>query len=185
MKETYHSNWSSVLLFLGGAAILLIFGYQKYGLSRGVLIGGLAEIACALWLVWERYTTYIEIDQERWLVNAEQRLYPDTKIDIASILYIARVPHFIFRSWGGRMVLFLRAHDNKIRQIGIPETLYSWYTLQAILKKLVSIKPTIDVDAQYKLLMSARDPRDADLSGEAPRPAREIEAYVASKYGPP
>jgi hypothetical protein len=185
MKEKYYPNWNSAFLFLVGAAILLIFGYEKYGLSRGVLIGGLGEIACTLWLVWERWTTYVAIEDNRWMINGEQRLFPDIKVDIASILYIARVPHFIFRLWGGRMVIFFREATGKVRQTGVPETLYSWNNLQAILKKLMSIKPSIELDPQYQLLISKKDPLDADLSQQLPRSVKEVESYVASKYGPP
>ena len=185
MKERFYSNWTSTLLFLAGWAILLVFGYEKYGFSLGVQVGSLIEVGCTLWLVWDRYTTYIEVEDNRWLINAEQQLFPDIKIDIASILYIARVPHFIFRSWGGRLVIFFRDDSGRVRQTGIPETMYTWDNLAAIVKRLVAIKPTIELDPPYQRLISKKDPLDADLSSELPRSIKEIEVYVASKYGPP
>jgi len=186
MKETYYSNWNSVLLFLGGAAILLIFGYGKYGLSRGVLIGGLGEVGCALWIIWERYTTYIAVEDNRWLINSEQRFFPDTKIDIASILYIARAPHFIHRSWGGRMVMYFRDDKGKVRATYVPETLYKQDTLRAILQKLISIKHNIELDPEYRDFVDKHDPNaPVQLKDTSPRRSiKEIEAYVASTYGP-
>ena len=187
MNDTYYSNWSSLLLFLLGAFVILVVGYSKYGFSQGVLIGGLGEIGCALWLAWERYTTYIQIQDRRWLINAEQRLFPDIKIDIGSMLYIARVPHFIFRSWGGRMVIFFRAEGREIRQTGIPETLYTQEALKAILEKIISIKPTIELDPEYREFLKQYDTGSPiEIKSEAPRRSvSEIEAYVTSRYGPP
>jgi hypothetical protein len=82
------------------------------------------------------------------------------------------------------MVIFFRDDTGKVRQTGIPETLYSWDNLAAIVKKLVSIKPAIEVDPQYQRLISKKA-LDADLSSELPRSLKEIEAHVASKYGSP
>jgi hypothetical protein len=144
------------------------FGYSKFGFSRNLQIGLLGAAGYTLWLVWERYTTYVEIQDKRWLINAEQRLFPEIKIDIASVLYIARAPH-----------------AGKIRQTSLPETLYSWATLSEIVKKLVSLKPTIELDPQYWRLISEKDSRGTDLSDKLPRSVEDIEAYVASHYGPP
>jgi hypothetical protein len=185
MKETYYANWNSVLMFVLAAALLLIYGYNKYGLSHSILIGALGEVCCTLWLVWERYTTYVSIQDKRWVINSKQQLFPDVHIDITSILYIARMHHFAFRSWGGRMVMFFRDETGRVRQTTLPESLYSWDNLQNILRRLTSIKPAIEIDSQYRLLMSKRDPLDANLSQQLPRTVKEIEAYVASKYGPP
>lgn len=83
------------------------------------------------------------------------------------------------------MVLFFRDETGRVRQTALPESLYSWDSLQNILKRLSSINPAIEIDSQYRLLMSKRDPLDANLSQQLPRTVKEIEAYVASKYGPP
>ena len=167
--------------------MLVAFGYSKYGLSKAVLFGGIGEIGCVLWLVWERWITYVAIEGSRLLVNSEQKLIPAPfEVDVASILYVARFPHFIFRSWGGRMVIFFKDEHGEVRQTAFPETLYSWETLKAILKKLTSIKPTIEIDPQYMSLLNARDNSiEEDLSQQLPRPVHEIEAYVAQKYGLP
>jgi len=160
-------------------------GCKQLAVSRNIQIGLLGAAGYTLWLVWERYITYLEIQDKQWLINAEQRLFPDIKIDIASILYVARAPHFIFRSWGGRMVIFFLDDAGKIRPTSLPETLYTWATLSAIIKKLASLKPTIELDPQYRRLTSEKDPRNTDLSGELPRSVEDIEAFVASRYGPP
>ena len=174
MKERFYSNWVSVLLAIGSWIFIFAIAYAKFGFSKNVQIGSLMAIACTLWLIWERYTTYIEVEDNRWLINAEQRLFPDIKIDIASILYIARVPHFIFRSWGGRLVIFFRDDSGRVRQTGIPETMYTWDSLAAIVKRLAAIKPTIELDLPYQRLILKKDPFDADLSSELPRSIKEM-----------
>src|SRR5216683_4717052 len=176
----YQSNWTSVLLSIIGWTVVFAIGYSKFGFSRNIQIGLLGAAGCTLWLIWERYTTYLEIQDRRWLINAEQRLFPDIKIDIGSMLYIARVPHFIFRSWGGRMVIFFRAEGREIRQTGIPETLYTQEALKAILEKIISIKPTIELDPEYREFLKQYDTGSPiEIKSEAPhRSVAEIEAYV-------
>lgn len=187
MREKFSSNWNFVLLSIIGWAAILALGYSKFGFAHNVQIGLLGAIGYVLWLVRDRYIVYVAVDDNRWLINSEERLiHSEFKLDIASILYIARFPHFIFRSWGGRMMIFFRDNDGEIKQIGVPEVSYSWETLKAILKKVSSIKPTIELDPQYVSLLNARDNSvEEDLSHQFPRPASEIEAYVAEKYGPP
>jgi hypothetical protein len=187
MRETFRSNWNSVLLGIVGWASILTLGYSKFGFAFNVKIGLLGAVGYILWLVWERYTTYIAIEDNRWLVNSEQKLIPaPLKVDIASIVYIARFPHFVFRSWGGRTMIFFRDESREIKQTAFPETFYSWENLKAILKKLISIKPTIELDPQYASLLNARDNSiEEDLSQQLPRRVGEIEAYVAEKYGSP
>jgi hypothetical protein len=187
MREVFRSNWTTVLLSLVGWLAALAVGYSKFGFAHNVQIGLVGALGYMLWLVRDRYIVYVATEDNRWLISSDERIIPsEFKLDVASILYIARFPHFIVRSWGGRMVIFFRDHDGAIKQIGIPESSYTWETLKAILKKLTSIKSTIEVDPQYKSLLNARDNSiEEDLSQQLPRSANEIEAYVAEKYGPP
>jgi len=168
-----------------GITAVVGYGYSERGFDRGIQIGTLIAVGYLLWLVRERYATYVGVEENRWLINGGQRSFVDDKIDILLIVFVARAPHFIFRSWGGRMVIFFRDDSGRVRQTALPEALYTWHSLQAILKRLVGIKLTIELDAQYQLLISKKEPLDADLSQQLPRSLKEIEAYVASKYGPP
>jgi hypothetical protein len=186
MKEIFYSNWNSVLLSIVGWVIILAVSYSKFGFSRYLQIGLIGAVAYTLWLVWKRYTTYIAIENNRWMINAEQRLFPRIKLDIASLLYIARAPHFSFRSWGGRMVMYFRDDQGKVRATYIPETVYKQNTLKAILQKLVSIKHNVELDTEYRAFVDKYDPDAAvQLKDTAPRRSmKEIEAYVAARYGP-
>jgi len=85
------------------------------------------------------------------------------------------------------MVIFFRAEGKEIRQTGIPETLYAQETLKAILVKLIAIKPTIELDLEYRDVLKQYDSKSPiEIKSEVPRRSvSEIEAYVTSRYGPP
>jgi hypothetical protein len=85
------------------------------------------------------------------------------------------------------MVIFFRADGKEIRQTGIPETLYTQEALKGILEKLILIKPTIELDPEYREFMKQSDTGSPiEIKSEAPRRSvSEIEAYVTSRYGPP
>jgi hypothetical protein len=186
MRQVFRSNWNTVFLGIAGWAVILAVGYSKFGFAQNIIIGLVGVIASVLWLMRDRHIIYLAIEDNRWLINSEEKLVPsEFKLDIASILYIARFPHFIFHSWGGRMVIFFRDNDGQIKQIGIPEVSYSWDCLRALIKKLIAIKPAIEIDPQYKLLISNKEISSAELSQQLPRSVEEIDAYIAKKYGSP
>ena len=85
------------------------------------------------------------------------------------------------------MVIFFRAEGKEIRQTGIPETLYAQETLKEILEKLISIKPTIELDLEYRDFLKQYDSGSPiEIKSEVTRRSvSEIEAYVTSRYGPP
>jgi hypothetical protein len=104
MKQTFHSNWTTILLTTGGWVTAFWYGYSKYGLTQHIKLGVLMKVAFEVWMAWELFGTYLKIEDDRWLTNSSAGSESTYQIDLGSVLYIARMPHFIFRSWGGRTV---------------------------------------------------------------------------------
>jgi hypothetical protein len=169
---------------LVGWSIAIFAGIQKFGLNKKIQIAIVIAILYLLWLIWERYSTYVGILHERWLINSKPQIIPTDKSDIYSILFVGRVPDFIFRSWGARAVFFLRGDNGEIRQTYIAEDEYTEEALYKIFTTLLSINPHIELDDQYAAFMAAsKDNNVASIKSEVPkRSVTEVEAYVRAKY---
>jgi hypothetical protein len=186
VRTTYYSSWFFLALTGGSVLLSALYGVKSRGVDHGVIMGALFCTAVLLMMAWDRFTTYVTIENNRWLINSGSNLWgrKTDKIDISSIVYIARGAAFIFRSWGGQAIIYYRVTPHAFKATAFSESVYGEQTLTDILNAVVKIKPSIELDTQYKTLLS-NDESTTWWKTDHPRSPREIDAYVASKYGPP
>jgi hypothetical protein len=159
--------------------LLIAYGINLRGFDRASQIASALGTAFVLLVLWNKQITHVTIEDHRWLLNSGQS--GKHRIDIASIVYIARAPQYIFRSWGARMTIFFREDAHRVKATWLNEGQYTQDTLRAIIKACVSIKPNIELDEQYKRLLANEN---YDLKSESPsRSTNQVDQYVASKYG--
>ena len=60
-----------------------------------------------IWTLADHFTTYVKFKDGVLTNSGKKILWPD-KAKISSIRYVARLPQFVFRSWGGQVVIYLR-----------------------------------------------------------------------------
>lgn len=141
--------WLLAILFLGMAVV----SYIEIGITQRYLEGLVIIPIVLLFFTWVRYSTYIEIFNDRQLVNKGYRSFGQDELDIYSIKYIGRAKTFIFKSMGSLMVFFIIDDQGKLRQTALRERAYPTKTLVALLKHLKKINPTMILDEQYESLL--------------------------------
>jgi hypothetical protein len=95
--------------------------------------------------------TYLEIQDERTLVNSGYHDFGKDIIAIHDIKYIYRVPQFIVAWYGGSlMVIYHKDTQNGIQHSALRERNYNQDTLKRFLLRIKEIKPTIEIDSEYQ-----------------------------------
>jgi hypothetical protein len=186
VKITYYSSWFFLALTGGSVLLSALYGIKSRGVDNGIVMGAIVCTAVLLMMAWDRFATHVTIENNRWLINSGSNLWgrKTDKIDISSIVYIARGAAFIFRSWGGQAIIYYRVTPRALKATAFSESLYGEQTLTDILNAVMKIKPSIELDPQYKSLLKD-DESTAWWKSEPPRSPRDVDAYVASRYGPP
>src|SRR5262249_18465372 len=144
MKKNFGSNWFELSFTISVVIIVLAYGYHLRGLDRPLEIASVLAIIFTLLVLRNKYVTHVSIEDRRWITNSGAS--GKHKIDAASIVYIARAPQYVFRSWGARMIIFYREEARAIRATWLNESQYTQETLRALLAELVSMKPNIEID---------------------------------------
>lgn len=182
MKHIYYSSWRDVLQTTVGMILLAVYSYVRYGFTSAFCFGLIAFICLEIYLIWRRYNIHVEIRDNEWLINAGQRMFVPDTLNIQEIRYIARAPRWIFKTGQSVMIIFVKGKGGDLKQTNFQEWNYDAMTLRAILLRLMSLNPNIDIDHQYGELIN--DPEDkADIKNiPAERSMEDIERYVQSKY---
>jgi hypothetical protein len=185
VRTTYYSSWFFLALTGGTVLLAALYGVKSRGVDHGIIMGAIFCTAVLLMMARDRFTTYVTIENNRWLINASSTLFgrKTDKIDISSIVYIARGAAFKFRSWGGQAIIYYRVTPNALKATAFNESVYGEQTLTDILNAVMKIKPSIELDTQYKILLK-NDESTTWWKADPPRSPSEVGAYVASKYGP-
>ena len=85
------------------------------------------------------------------------------------------------------MMIFFNGDNGKVVQTSVIELSYTHETLREILKMMVRDNPHIELDDEYAAFVAKYDPNSITQLKSTPplRTMKEIETYVASKYGRP
>lgn len=136
----------SILGFLKGTVSLVNFDLR-------LLVLALLYISF-FWFL--KNNTYIAILNGREMVNSGQREFFKDRFDIYNVKHIERVSAFSWRHWGSNMMIYLDNGDGVLRHSFIREANYSEESLKAILRIFLEVNPSIDLNEQYKELLSGK-----------------------------
>ena len=173
MEKKYYSNWNRVILAVVVSLIALFYGNAR-NWDEPAQIGLVLLVLCLLWTLSDHYTTYVKF-KDGVLTNSGKKIFWPDHVKISSIRYVARMPQFVFRSWGGQVVIYFK--DGKLVQTSFLERLYSVETIREILKEVIRLNPEVELDKQYHALVEEKDPNKFSnlLMHVTPRSVQEVE----------
>lgn len=148
-KERFKSNMHFVYIVLGAIAVYFWAGGFRSDSLNNLLV--FIVLAGSLFLVAYLSTirTYLEIQDNRQLINSGYRTFGKDRIDIFDIKYIYRFSNFRLKWYGSRMVFYIEMPNGKLHQSSLREVNYSNDTLRDFLKRIKQIKPSIELDPEY------------------------------------
>lgn len=97
--------------------------------------------------------TYLEIRDNRTIVNKGYREFGRDEMDIYDIKYVYRIPQFPIKSLGTIMVMYVKGDDDKLKHSIVREVNYTDKALLGILTKLKEINPRIELDPEYEAFL--------------------------------
>jgi hypothetical protein len=158
-KERFKSKMTGIYIISVFIVAMIFLGDsqdRQYGLNLDTLeIVALATVLF-LFVCYLKWTTYLEIQDCRWLINSGFREFGTDKIDIFDVKYIYRYPNFILKWYGSRMVFYIKAVDGKLQRSSVREVNFSNDTLRRFLKRVKQIKPSIELDPEYDLFLEEK-----------------------------
>jgi hypothetical protein len=156
-KERFERSYRFVIMTVVGTACLFAVGINEHNISlsfpleRNTMIVSSLFVGLILLTIRWKITTYLEIQDERMLVNSGYHDFGKDIIDIHDIKYIYRIPQFIVAWYGGSlMMIYHRDEQGGIRHSALRERNYSDETLKKFLLRIKTIKPTIEIDPEYQ-----------------------------------
>jgi hypothetical protein len=159
-KERFNRGYRLLALFIVGISGLLVIGHNEHHLSFSFPLDENTSIVLLLFgavlflLLRDLKTTHLEITDSRLLKNSGYHDFGDDIIDIRNIKYIYRVPQFPLAWFGGSLMVIYHTDENgKIRHSALREINYSSDTLKKFLLRMKEIKSTIELDAEYLLIL--------------------------------
>lgn len=163
---------------------MIAFGYWGNGLSRELIFGVAILAALLAWIYSEKYTTYVEIEGNRFLVNKGQRDFSHDRLDIFSIKYIARANQFKIKSGGNQAMFYAESNDGVYLATKIGENQYSEANLKAFLNKIKHLNPNIQLDKQYQMLVDGKLPAYPTFRRiPAEHSPDEVHSLMKEKFG--
>jgi hypothetical protein len=158
-KERFESRNTYIVAVLAFVAAILFLGFSEnkllYFRQDPLVSGGLIFLLIAFG-IYLKVTMFVEIQDDRWLVNSGYYTFWNQKFDIFDVKYIYRYPNFVLKWYGSRMVFYIRTPDGKLRQSSLREVNYSNDTLRAFLKRIKQIKPSIELDLEYEKFLEEK-----------------------------
>lgn len=153
-KERFKSSMYLVYLALGAIAFVIYAGNYNDWTFNDYLEGVVLVLGLFLIVFFSTISTYLEIQDNRWLINSGYRTFGKDKIDIFDIKYIYRFPQFILKWYGSRMVFYIKTPDGKLRQSSQREINFSEDKLIQFLKRIKQLNPNIELDAEYEKILN-------------------------------
>jgi hypothetical protein len=179
-KERFRSKMELIYVPVAGIAGFIYLGYLQngpYAFDQNTIEGiSFAAILLAMVVDW-KVRTYLEIQDNRWLVNSGYYTFWKQKFDIFDIKYIYRYPNLRLKWYGSRMVFYIKTPDGKLRQSSLREVNFSNDTLRAFLKRIKQIKPAIELDPEYEKFLEDK----LDLENASENTVASVEARLKEK----
>ncbi|KND47469.1 MAG: hypothetical protein AB199_03505 [Parcubacteria bacterium C7867-004] len=158
-KELFRSNlvpiYTSALL----VGVFLIEGYSKdffHELNRQTIFFLLLLLMILLVNIRTFFSTYLEIQDARTLINSGYKTFGKDKIDVLSIKYIYRFSQYVLPWFGSRMNLYILRSDGTLYHNSIREGSYSDEKIKSFLNRIKQIKPSIVLDAEYESFLNGK-----------------------------
>jgi hypothetical protein len=145
-----------ILFVIAGFVYLGYLQNGPYPVDKNTFEGIFFAAALFVIVVAWKVRTFLEIQDNRWLINSGYRTFGKDKIDIFDIKYIYRHPNLRLKWYGSRMVFFIKGADGKLTQSSLREVNYSNDTLRAFLKRIKQIKPSIELDPEYEKFLEEK-----------------------------
>lgn len=134
-------------------ALLWAGDFATRAKSDLLVFGGMSLIFLAL-IYFSTKREYLEIIDGRTLINSGYREIGKDIIDIRDITYVYRYPNLRLKSYGSRMVIYVKGDDGKLRQSSVREVNFSESTLERFLRRLKQIKSNIELDSEYEAFLN-------------------------------
>jgi hypothetical protein len=158
-KERFKSKMTGIYIISVFIVAMFFLGDSQdrpYGLNLDTLeIVALASVLF-LFVCYLKWTTYLEIQDGRWLINSGFRNFRTDKIDIFDVKYIYRYPNFILKWYGSRMVFYIKTADGKLHRSSVREVNFSNDIMRAFLKRIKQLNPSIELDQEYELFLQEK-----------------------------
>ncbi len=152
-KERYSGGYRLFIVVLIVLGASLVNGYINTGVptAENIEILVVLGVSILLGVYLSTRNTYLEIQDDRTLVNSGYHDFGKDIIAIHDIKYIYRVPQFIVAWYGGSlMVIYHKDTQNGIQHSALRERNYNQDTLKRFLLRIKEIKPTIELDSEYQ-----------------------------------
>lgn len=155
-KERFQAGHRFIVVIILATIGLFTIGISEHNLSFDFPLNQNTQIVSLLFLgviilaVRSQQTTYLEIQDERNLINRGYHDFGKDILDIHDIKYIFRVPQFPLAWFGGSlMVIYSTDNTGELRHSALRERNYSEETLVKFLRRIKEIKTSIELDPEY------------------------------------
>ncbi len=152
-KERFKSSMTLLYVFVSAVALSVFVADYKDWLLNDYLFAVSISAILLIIVYLSTIHLYLEIQNNRTLINSGYNTFGKNEIDIFNIVYIYRHPEFILKWYGSRMVFYIRIPEGKLRQSSLREINYSNETIIKFLTRIKEINPNIELDHEYKKII--------------------------------
>jgi hypothetical protein len=176
-KEHFASSVYLVYIFVAAIAGYFLIGNFTARPLNDFLFFSAFAMGTLLLVYLSTIHTYLEIQDNRWLINSGYRTFGKDRIDIFDIKYVYRFSELILKWYGSRMVFYIKTEDGTLRQSSQREINFSNDKIIEFLKRIKQINPRIELDQEYEEIIKG----EMETSSASENTVASVEARLKEK----
>jgi hypothetical protein len=168
--QRFRSSNANNLFLVPSLLLMFVLGYHERHVQfdQHTFILVLFALGAVLYAFWDSTRLYLEVRDDRTIVNSGYRTFGNDILDIRDIKYIYRAR--AFPVWFGPSLMLIYTTDDKgeLRHSVVREQPYAQGTLKQFLLRIKTLKPTIELDPEYEAFLTDQiELRDASKNSIA------------------
>lgn len=159
MTKREIKKWQSsynllIVIVIGWILVTFLGDYKSLLLDKDYLL--LLGVIFSLFTI-STLGTYVKVNGHTLIDVGRRYPFQRHEVSIDQITKVARVQAFAFENWGSYFAIYIAdGNNNKVFALDIRENNYSAKSIKELLRYLLKVKPSIEIDPQYQDLIDGK-----------------------------